>query len=286
MSILNSYLTAYRGQSVALPTLHKKGSLIAPAFLSHLGMKVIEVAVDTDQFGSFAGEIKREGTQLETVRRKALLGLEVSGLPYAIASEGSIGADPEIALLTSDIETIIFIDSINNLEIVESYRSFDINAHVLQYEEGMDLSAFLSKSDFPHHKLIVRSEFGYSQVIAKAISTKEALLNALADAKQLNIDPIFIESDLRAHCSPSRAKNIEIAAERLAAKISSLCPECTTPGWSAIKAIYGLACSECSQVSENATRALLYGCVKCSYSAEGDPLADSIDPSRCNWCNP
>jgi hypothetical protein len=279
-------LDSYKGQSVALPTLHQKGSLIAPAFLSHLGMKVIEVAVDTDQLGSFAGEIKREGSQLETVRRKALLGLEESGLAYALASEGSIGSDPEIGLLTSDIETIIFIDSINNLEIVESYRSFDINAHVLQYEEGMDLSPFLAKSDFPHHRLIVRSEFGYSHVIAKAISTEEALMNALAEAKRLNVDPIFIESDLRAHCSPSRAKNIEIAAERLAAKISSLCPECATPGWGAVKAIYGLACSDCGQESERASRALLYGCVKCSHSAEGASLAESIDPSRCNWCNP
>ena len=69
MSILDSY----KGQSVALPTLHQKGSLIAPAFLSRLGMNVIEVAVDTDQLGSFAGEIKREGSQLETVRRKACL---------------------------------------------------------------------------------------------------------------------------------------------------------------------------------------------------------------------
>ena len=279
-------LDSYKGQSVALPTLHQKGSLIAPAFLSRLGMNVIEVAVDTDQLGSFAGEIKREGSQLETVRRKALLGLEESGLAYAIASEGSIGADPEIGLLTSDIETIIFIDSINNLEIVESYRSFDINAHVLQYEEGMDLSPFLAKSDFPHHRLIVRSEFGYSHVIAKAISTEEDLMKALAEAKRLNVDPIFIESDLRAHCSPSRAKNIEIAAERLAAKISSLCPECATPGWGAVKAIYGLVCSDCGQESESATRALLYGCVKCSHSAEGAPLAESIDPSRCNWCNP
>jgi len=282
MSILHSY----KGQSVALPTLHQKGSLIAPVFLSRLGMRVTEFDVDTDQFGSFAGEIKRKGSQLETVRRKALLGLKVSGLHYAIASEGSIGADPEIGLLTSDIETIIFIDSINNLEIVESYRSFDINAHVLQYEEGMDLSPFLTKSDFPNHKLIVRSEFGYSQVIAKAISTEEALLSALAEAKRLDVDPIFIESDLRAHCSPSRAKNIEIAAERLAAKISSLCPECATPGWGAVKAIYGLVCSDCGQESESATRALLYGCVKCSHSAEGAPLAESIDPSRCNWCNP
>lgn len=282
MAILDSY----RGQSIALPTLHHKGALIAPTFLSTLGMEVVEVDVDTDLLGSFAGEVRRERSQLETVRRKALLGLEVSGLAFVIASEGSIGADPEIGLITSDIETIIFIDSINNLEIVESYRSFDINAHVLEYVEGMDLSAFLSKADFPHHKLIVRSEFGYSHVIAKAISTEEALLNALAEAKHLNINPIFIESDLRAHCSPSRAKNIEITAERLTAKISSLCPECVTPGWGAVKAIYGLSCSECGQESESATRALLYGCVKCSHTAEGDPLAASIDPSRCNWCNP
>jgi hypothetical protein len=282
MSILDSY----HGQSVALPTLHHKGSLIAPSFLRNLGMKIIEIDVDTDQFGSFSGEVKREGTQRETARRKAQLGVEVSGLNFAVASEGSIGADPEIGLLTSDIETLIFIDTINNLEIIENYRSFDITAQKTNFKEGMDLDQFLSKSDFPRHKLIVRSDSGYTHVVAKAISTKEELMNAITQARELTMDPIVIESDLRAHCSPTRAKNIEMVAERLTKKIASLCPRCSTPGWGVIQPLLGVPCRECEQESETATRAYLYGCLKCTHTAEGEKIADSIDPSRCNWCNP
>ena len=67
---MSSILDSYRGQSVALPTLHHKGALFAPSFLSILGMKVVEVDVNTDLLGSFAGEVQRVGTQLETVRKK------------------------------------------------------------------------------------------------------------------------------------------------------------------------------------------------------------------------
>lgn len=281
-----SILDSYRGESVALATLHQKGALIAPSFLSILGMKVVEVAVDTDRLGSFAGEVERVGTQIDTARRKALLGIEISGLKFGLASEGSIGADPEIGIITSDVETIIFIDTVNNIEIIETYRSFDITAKMSEFVADMDIDDFLFKSDFPAHKLIVRSEYGYSQVVGKALASKEELLKVIKDAQALKLNPIIIESDLRAHCSPSRAANIKIAAERLALKISTQCPECQSTGWGVIKPLLGLACSECDQESDSAVRALLYGCVRCSHTVAGEQVADAIDPSRCNWCNP
>ena len=132
----------------------------------------------------------------------------------------------------------------------------------------------------------MRSDFGLSHVIAKGIATKSELMSAIAQAREQAIDPIIIESDLRAHCSPSRAKNIEITAERLAKKIASLCPNCATPGWGAIQPLFGLLCRDCGEESESAARAYLYGCLKCTHTAEGEVIAESIDPSRCNWCNP
>ena len=283
---MSSILDSYRGQSVALPTLHHKGALIAPSFFSTLGMTVVEVDVDTDHLGSFAGETQRVGTQLETARKKALLGIKASGLNFALASEGSIGADPQIGLITSDTETIIFIDKVNNLEIVEHYKSFDIIAHQTTYKNRIDLEAFLSKSDFPHHQLIVRSKYGYKQVFGKAIETSKELNAAIERAQALKIDPIVIESDLRAHCSPSRAENIKRTAELLAIKISTPCPQCQSPGWSAVQPISGLSCSECGEGSESAVRSHLYGCLRCDHTIEGEQIAESIDPSHCNWCNP
>lgn len=283
---MTSILDSYRGQSVALATLHQKGALIAPTFLSTLGVQVVEIAVDTDSLGSFAGEVERVGTQIETARKKALLGIEKSGFKFGLASEGSIGADPQIGLLTSDIETIVFIDTVNNLEIIEHYKSFDIIAQKIEFVGSTDLEAFFIKSDFPIHKLIVRSEYGYSQVVGKAIATIEDLMGAIEKAQSLKLNPIIIESDLRAHCSPSRAANIRVAAERLALKMATLCPDCQCPGWGAIKPLLGLSCSECGQESDSAVRAHLFGCLRCTYTVAGDPITDSIDPSRCNWCNP
>jgi hypothetical protein len=203
-----------------------------------------------------------------------------------MASEGSIGADPEIGLLTSDIETILFIDTVNNLEIIENYRSFDITAKKIEFTEEIDIDQFLVKADFPRHKLIVRSDFGLSHVIAKGIRTKGELMSAIAQAREQAIDPMVIESDLPAHCSPTRAKNIEITAERLAKKIASLCPNCATPGRDAIQPIFGLLCLDCGEESESAARSYFYGCLKCTHTAEGEAIAESIDSSRCNWCNP
>ncbi len=39
--------------------MHKKEAAIAPAFAEFLGMQVVVAAIDTDQYGTFAGEIKR-----------------------------------------------------------------------------------------------------------------------------------------------------------------------------------------------------------------------------------
>lgn len=283
---MTSILDSYRGQSVALATLHQKGALIAPTFLSTLGMQVVEIKVDTDSLGSFAGEVERVGTQIETARKKALLGIEKSGFKFGLASEGSIGADPQIGLLTSDIETIVSIDTVNSLEIIEHYKSFDIIAQKIEFAEGIDLDTFLLKSDFPTHKLIVRSEYGYRQVAGKDIATIEDLMSAIEKAQSLKSNPIIIESDLRAHCPPSRSTNIKVTAERLALKIATLCPDCQSPGWGVVKPLLGLSCSECGQESDSAVRARLYGCLCCTYSVAGDPIADSIDPSKCNWCNP
>ena len=53
-------------------------------------MTVQDVLVDTDVFGTFAGEVERVGTPLETAVEKAQLGIKTTGNPFAIASEGSV----------------------------------------------------------------------------------------------------------------------------------------------------------------------------------------------------
>jgi hypothetical protein len=70
-----------------MATKHDKTKLVAQPFNDVLAMRVQEVIVDTDVFGTFTGEIERVGTPLETAVKKAQLGIKTTGNPYAIASE-------------------------------------------------------------------------------------------------------------------------------------------------------------------------------------------------------
>ena len=275
----------YSGKSVALATLHEKGALIAPAFKEILQMVVEEVAIDTDSLGTFSGEIERVGSAKETALRKARLGMEASGSMRGLASEGSIGPDFFIPFIQSDVEIITFIDDELGIELVESYRSTEITAHTITIDSAVDLSEFLKKADFPHHKLIVRTSQKPITFCRKGIATEESLHSAITEGLQ-QVPSLVIESDLRAHCSPSRGKNIAAAAEKLARRLRELCPECAAPGWGVVGYEKGLACAECGEISDDALKSEILGCTRCSFKQEGKTLAEVIDPSRCNLCNP
>jgi hypothetical protein len=281
MSILHSY----RGAKVVLPTLHGKGALAQDPFKKLLGMDIQELQIDTDQFGTFSGDVERTLSPKESAIAKAKLGLAHSDYQYALASEGTIGADPTIPFINSDIEFVVFLDSINDLVISHTYRSFDITAYSHEYIEGEELEDFLTKVDFPTHQLIVKSLDSGITALAKGIANKSDLTSVLLQATKDGHKKIVIESDLRAHASPSRAKNIRQAFTELAIRISSLCPECESPGWGITSSVRGLPCTDCGEESD-AIKAHIYSCISCTHKAEGDPIATSIDPSRCSWCNP
>jgi predicted Zn-ribbon and HTH transcriptional regulator len=281
MSILNSY----RGATVVLPTLHNKGVLAQEAFKEHLDMDVIELHEDTDQFGTFSGDVERKLSPKESAIAKAKLGLTQTDYQYALASEGTIGADPTIPFANSDLEVVVFLDSINDLIISHTHHSFEISACTHEYIEGEDLEKFLTKADFPNHQLIVKCLDSDIRALAKGISNRADLMKVLDQTKKEGLKKIVIESDLRAHASPSRAQNIKQAFKELAIRISSLCPECESPGWGVTSAVRGLPCTDCGEESD-AIKAHVFGCISCSYVAEADPIATSIDPSRCSWCNP
>ena len=275
----------YFGAGAVLATQHEKGQVIAPEFKSLLGMEIAEFQVDTDSLGTFTGEIERIGTAKDAVLTKARLGITESGCPRSLASEGSIGADPIIPFINSDIELIAFIDDELNFQLVESVRSTEIIAATIKAQPSSDLSDFIRRADFPNHKLIVRSDDKPVSFSVKGVDSKQMLEESLQRAFR-DFPEVIIESDLRAHCSPSRMQNIGLAAKKLALRLQRLCPECDAPGWGVVRVIRGLPCSQCGEISEEKVRAEVFGCVKCIFIEEGRPLADSIDPGTCNLCNP
>lgn len=85
----------YSGRRVSLLTQHGKEQVLRPALEPALECVIDHVdGYDTDLQGAFTRESHRPGTQLEALRRKARKGMELSGLPLGLASEGSFGPDP------------------------------------------------------------------------------------------------------------------------------------------------------------------------------------------------
>lgn len=278
---------SYAGRRIALLTQHGKERVIAPVLESVLGCRVERVAgYDTDQLGTFTREIPRAGTQLEAARKKARIGMELSGLPLGLASEGSFGPDPFAGMFPWNVEMVVFIDDERGLEIVGSAQGHANFAHRLaaSWEEAQD---FARSAEFPEHHLVVRPQGEDDPRIRKGIASWAALEAAFFWAREQSANGlVFLETDVRAHANPTRMANIRLAAEELAKKLCSLCPACGMPGFWVLERVPGLPCADCGAPTRE-PRGEVLGCVKCVHR-EVRHYSDRVaaDPGCCEHCNP
>ena len=282
---MSDLVNPYVAKIAVLPTLHGKESVIAPVFQNLLSISVQVATIDTDQFGTFAGEVPRTLSQLETAVAKAQAAIASTGIPLAIASEGTIAPNPLIPIAISDLETMVFVDSERGIVIHESYRSAEITAVREIFQPGEYLDGFLAKADFPSHAMIVRSQKADSVQSVKGIRDKETLVHAIEELARFT-GSVVVESDLRAAFSPSRMKNIGECARLLALRIASNCPHCNTPGWGRVSPIFGLPCADCGSSVETAVMADQYGCVSCEHKQSIGRAATLADARFCDSCNP
>ena len=272
----------YRGIEAVITTQHSKEKLIAPTFAT-LGIEIFHHKFDTDTLGTFSGEIPRTLPQRDTALRKARIGMDATGIKYGLASEGSIGPDPIVPFINSAIESIAWIDDVNKIEIIEYERGTEVVAVKIEVASLDALGDFLDRADFPNHALI-----------AYSASKRGPIYKGLRDLAELEKAVIeltktggaIIESDLRAHMSPSRSEVIKRCAEKLAMRLQELCPKCETPGFGVIANLYVLNCEECGEEVEQAVRGELKGCAKCEYKEEKLNGKESVRPAQCLRCNP
>jgi len=276
---------AYFGRTASFPTLHGKESVISPIFHSALGLTLQRLDFDTDQFGTFAGEIPRTLSQLDAAIAKARAAISSTGIPLAIASEGTIGPNPMIPIASSDLETIVFIDGEKDLIIHESFRSSEIITARATVQPGENLDKFLAKADFPNHALIVRTESQAAFQAVKGIRDFDKLVQAIEGLSQ-NSGSVIVESDLRASFSPSRMKNLAECARLLTQRIATHCPNCKAPGWGTIAPIFGLPCGDCGDMVETAVAADQFGCFKCEHKQAIQRSREFAEARFCDSCNP
>lgn len=148
--------SVYAGRRIALLTQHGKEAVIAPVLDTALGCRVERVSdFDTDTLGTFTRDIPRAGSQIEAARRKARIGMELSGLPLGLASEGSFGPDPMAGLFPWNVEVLLFIDDERDIEVTGMAQQATRFAHLLT-DDWEAAAQFARQAGFPEHHLVVR----------------------------------------------------------------------------------------------------------------------------------
>jgi hypothetical protein len=287
----------YAGVTVALATRHGKERVIARALRHGLGADLLHVrSVDTDALGTFCGGVRRPGSALAACIAKAEAALVAGGVEFAIASEGSFGPHPQLPFLAAGREWLVFVDRCRGLTISEQLLAPRTNfAHRLvtaPEASGPDqgLGRWLEQVGFPSHGLMVRAHNGGAGAaeVEKGLHQWEELVAAIRRAAAASSDGLaLVETDMRAHCNPTRMGAIRRLTFRLVRRLASPCPACQAPGWGVVDQRSGLPCGVCGFPTA-LTRAVVWGCSRCGHQEE-KPRPDGLhlaDPGQCNWCNP
>jgi len=269
--------------------MHAKEAAFASAAELLGAQLIVPHGVDTDAFGTFTGEIERQGDMRETAIAKARAGMSKAGCSIGIASEGSFAPLPAAPFLSQNLELAVLVDRERDIVVVESVASLETNFSAIEVNDNRMLKEWLTRVGFPEHGLIVRSIGGDAQPVnIKGIRSARELQQAIKKAR--NAAPsevISLETDMRAHMNPTRMRVIAEAANRLATRLNTLCPGCGSPGWGQVDQVGGLPCADCG-LPTTWIKHVINGCPACPHRSDedrDDGLA-AADPQHCAACNP
>lgn len=271
--------------------MHGKEVAIAPSLKTKLQIE-LKVArnLDTDQFGTFSGEVERKFTPEETARLKIQEVFRLNpSCRVAIASEGSFFPNPEFMLSTVNEELLLLIDRKTDVEAIVRYYSSETNMAMKEVSSFEETLQFAQKFGFPQHGVILKANKGAeSEKIFKGITTVDALKKAFTSlVRESPEGKLILETDMRACYNPTRMKKIALAAEGLVQCLLTVCPLCNFPGFGITEYRKGLPCELCN----TPTRLILshiYQCRNCKYIFEKifPDIKQFAYAGFCYYCNP
>jgi len=276
----------YFNHTIAIATQHSKELVISPLLNKELGLlPIVPDAIHTDVLGTFSGEIDREGSPLETVRKKCDLA-HVLGFDLVIASEGSFGPHLAIPFVQSDEEIILMKDYQSDVEIIASFISMHTNFSAKAIHSLEELLKFSEHVFFPSHGIIIKDKDRNFTYVNKDILSESDLINAF-EYCMLHFGICYAETDMRAHKNPTRMGVIEKTCLQLIDKVKSFCPICLTPGFSVQDQVRGLPCELC-HFPTRSIHTNIYICKKCSHREDKifPNNKEYEDPQFCDICNP
>ncbi|PUE61453.1 hypothetical protein B9Z45_05910 [Limnohabitans sp. 2KL-17] len=282
-----SHPTFYAGRQVAFLTQHGKQDLVRGSLETALRCQLVHTdGFDTDQLGAFTREQARPGSQIEAARKKAELGMALTGAHLGLASEGSFGTDPFGAFIPWNTEVVLWVDQVAGIEVTGFAHGPAQSLH-RTVRTTKELQRFAADARFPEHHLVLRPGHQNHPDVFKNLSDAAALERAFHLARQQTPSgEVFAENDLRAFANPTRQKMIIKATEELIQKLRSECPSCDTPGFWLSQQIPGLPCRGCGSLTR-LPKAEIWGCKKCAHEEQRKVHTQSwADPARCDSCNP
>lgn len=274
----------FEGRRLLIATKHGKEIILGPALEHALGVQVFLLpGYDTDQFGTFSGEVERRGDAVSTLRKKIRLAMDLAKADLAVGSEGSFGPHPQLGWIAADQEWLMLIDARHDLEITAQTISTETNFAQQPIASPAELDIFARQVGFPAHGLILKAETASGPIFEKAIGD-EAYLHAAYHALRQRSSTITIETDMRAQYNPMRQKVIAATCSQLLNIIASPCPQCGAPGFTVTSTIPGLPCRWCGTPTTWVLRSIST-CRKCTCRRETE-VDSKADPQNCPQCNP
>jgi hypothetical protein len=282
-----SDLSIYQDKQVAFLTQHGKQILLQNRIENALGCQLVHSdAYDTDQLGTFTGEVVRQGSQYDAAKSKAMIGMRLTGLSIGMGSEGAFGPDPFVGFTSWNSEVVLWVDQALGIEVQGFAQGPAINFQ-RSIKTLDELKHFVVEADFPTHALNVRPDESASLGVHKGLRDIKALIQAFQSARAQSLNgAVVIENDLRAFSNPTRQALIQNATDDLIRKLLCACPQCAMPGFSLKKKKLGLPCRLCARATQLAVGEI-WCCRSCSYeSLKSVNQGELADPSRCDYCNP
>lgn len=285
MAIINQPI--YQGRQVAFLTQHGKQNLVRAPLEEALGCQLVHTeSYDTDQLGTFTRDVLRPGSQLAAARRKANIGMELTGSHVGLASEGAFGPDPFTGLIPWDTEILLWVDHVKGVEVT-GFAQGPAQSMQGEVKTLQALKHFAIQAQFPSHHLVLRPDHPHHPHLNKNISDEQNLLNAFHKVLDKSATGmVFVENDLRAFCNPTRQTVIRQATQDLIQKLLSFCTQCTAPGFWKTRQIPGLLCRYC-RAETRLPVAEVWRCQTCHFEAQIEINRGKFaDPSKCEFCNP
>jgi ribosomal protein L37E len=259
----------YANLHVGLATMHAKERAIAPPFRRVMRAEVVVAPnLDTDELGTFSGEVPRPDALVETALLKAEMVFKRLDVDCALASEGSYGPIDRVPLNPGGLEILAFIDRKRGIRLVETLTTHRTNWRLQRFEAGdPERLLALKGMGFPEYGVFVGCNSDMDHPVKGGLRTVEDVIAAMdREARRSDDGLAVLYSDMRAHRNPTRMKVLRALSWKLAKRLATLCPSCSAPGFGPIGSRRGLPCESCGEPTHWIDFEI-DGCTACGHAA-------------------